>query len=253
LEIRKAPKLQFHLMKIIKIVLSFFRILTFAFILTILPNALWADSSDFQLRKFDPEKIKAFKSDKAYDYGISNVENNQESSNLFWDLLQKLLNISTKSEMNAFWEVVSILLVIAFVGFIVIRIANAEKSWFWKSSEKNRKSFTHLEDFEHVDDADFLKLIESAIKNKDYKVAVRYFYLQMLKDLNTRKLITWKADKTNSDYIAEISSTKLKDKFSKTALIYEYIWYGDFLIQEDIFESARESFMAFKESINQAG
>lgn len=75
----------------------------------------------------------------------------------------------------------------------------------------------------------------------------------MLKDLNSRKLITWKADKTNSDYIAEIASAKLKDKFSRTALIYEYIWYGDFVIQEEIFESARESFMTFEESINQVG
>lgn len=240
-------------MKIIKIILSLSRILAIAFILAILPKTLWADSSSFQIRKFDSEKIEKFKSDKAYDYGISKAENNQESSNLLWDLLQKLLNISSKKEMNIFWEVVSIILAIVFVGFVIIRIANAEKSWFWKSSEKGRKGSNYFEDFEHVADLDFLKLIETAIKNKDYKVAIRYFYLQMLKDLNDKKLITWKADKTNSDYIAEISSVKLKDKFSKTALIYEYIWYGDFLIQEDIFESARESFIAFEESINRAG
>lgn len=240
-------------MKIINHKLSFISTLVFNCILLLTPTSLFADSTKIEIRKFDPEKIKAFKSDEAYDYSISTPENTQESSNLLWDLLRKLFSISTKDEMLSFWEVFVVILVIAFVGFMIIKITKADKSWFWRSNDSGRKITSSFAEFEHVNDADFRSLIEDAIRSKNYKVAVRYFYLQMLKDLNSRKLITWKADKTNSDYIAEIASAKLKDKFSRTALIYEYIWYGDFVIQEEIFESARESFMTFEESINQVG
>ncbi|HBY68162.1 MAG TPA: DUF4129 domain-containing protein, partial [Flavobacteriaceae bacterium] len=74
------------------------------------------------------------------------------------------------------------------------------------------------------------ELIEKALQNKEYRLAVRYYYLLILKKLTDAELIDYEFDKTNTDYIAEITSDTVILPFKKATNLYDYIWYGNFTV-----------------------
>jgi hypothetical protein len=82
------------------------------------------------------------------------------------------------------------------------------------------------------------KLIEQALVSKDYRLAVRYYFLLILKQLNEAEIIEYEFDKTNSDYIKEIKSNSILVPFKKVSMLYEYIWYGNFLVTEQEYSKA---------------
>lgn len=141
--------------------------------------------------------------------------------------------------------VVIILLVIFFIFKAVI---NSEGKWvFGKGSDKNIIPVTDIEANIHV--TDFKALIASAEAEHNYRLAIRYYYLWLLKDLTQAEIIEYDVEKTNSDYRNEITSNTLKDSFSYTSYLYNYIWYGEFDVNENEFTKAKDAFIQFLKSI----
>ena len=97
---------------------------------------------------------------------------------------------------------------------------------------------------ENIDD-----LIQQAVANKNYRLAVRYSYLQILKLLSDNDIIAWELQKTNSDYLEEITKEHLKTPFKASTRLYEYVWYGDFLIDEPKYQKAALAFNALRKNI----
>ncbi|MFA8434345.1 MAG: DUF4129 domain-containing protein [Marinifilaceae bacterium] len=107
--------------------------------------------------------------------------------------------------------------------------------------------------FKHSDDptqTDWAQLILEAIKRGQYQTAVRYLFLQTLKNLSDKDLIQWKAKKTNLDYYREIQEQGLKSSFKEIANLYEAVWYGDFTINEKDFFQINEDFQSFNQQLN---
>ena len=83
------------------------------------------------------------------------------------------------------------------------------------------------------------------MQNKDFRLAVRYYYLQVLKDLSNKKIIDYHKDKTNTEYLFEIDNKALRDQFSHLSYIYAYVWYGEFLLDENSFKKAQNKYQSF--------
>ena len=73
-------------------------------------------------------------------------------------------------------------------------------------------------------------------------MAIRYYYLWTLKKLSERNIIEWHVDKTNTDYLYEIQSKELKDNFQYLSYLYNYIWYGEFEMNDITFNQAQKAF-----------
>mgnify|MGYP003583489885 CR=1 FL=1 len=99
---------------------------------------------------------------------------------------------------------------------------------------------------------DFDKLISEAIESRNYRLAVRLFYLKTLKELNNRSLITWKPEKTNHNYITELSAMHLKEGFQQMTHQFEFVWYGEFDLAENDFNSIRQSYLSFHQQISRS-
>ena len=91
-------------------------------------------------------------------------------------------------------------------------------------------------------------LLSEAVKTRDYRLAIRYRYLQLLRYLSRSGRIDYHPEKTNWDYLAEISDSRLKVAFSKASRVYEYTWYGEQAVDqhgyegiEHLFDPARET------------
>ncbi len=86
------------------------------------------------------------------------------------------------------------------------------------------------------------ELIKKAVKDNDYRLAVRYYYLKTLKLLMQKELIDWKPEKTNRDYTKELTSTAFADSFRKLTFVYDFVWYGKFSPSKNDFSEIKTDF-----------
>ncbi len=120
-----------------------------------------------------------------------------------------------------------------------------------------RKKITNQNKNFNVDDgadeelfkSDLDSLLEELISNEQYRSALRILYLQSLRFLNDSDFIHWEKEKTNFDYIRELSSRNFQGDFRELTLIFELIWYGESSIDKQGFDLIQDRFIHFKTSI----
>lgn len=96
---------------------------------------------------------------------------------------------------------------------------------------------------------DFDAQIEEALSERAYRRAVRLYYLKALQRLAERELIDWQPDKTNHHYLDELKAVQLRQSFAHMTRLFEYIWYGDFPLDEAAFNDAHRTFAQFEEAL----
>jgi hypothetical protein len=85
-------------------------------------------------------------------------------------------------------------------------------------------------------------MLEKALNEKQYRLAVRLAYLAVLKRLADAEQIRWQADKTNRSYVNELSDETLRQPFANLTRLYEYVWYGDFDIHAEHYREIEADF-----------
>lgn len=101
---------------------------------------------------------------------------------------------------------------------------------------------------EEIRTTDFEALMNEALGDQQYRLAVRYLYLKSLQRLVNRRIIDWKSEKTNRDYLLELPMGELRQGFGRLTLLFEYVWYGEFNVDRDRFEQFRNQFQQFEKS-----
>lgn len=136
--------------------------------------------------------------------------------------------------------------IIGFVLYFLIRFLMTKDGNFFFSRKNKKVAITGEDLHENIHDINFAEVISSFEKQKDYRSAIRYRFLMVLKNLADKKLINWNPEKTNRDYFAELKNADLKDRFSELIYIFDYVWYGEFEINEDNYNHFKEKFLKFK-------
>jgi hypothetical protein len=105
---------------------------------------------------------------------------------------------------------------------------------------------------EDIETLDIGRLLEQAKRDGNYKLAVRLYYLDLLKKLNERGAIAWKKDKTNREYLAELfSGNFFFEDIRRLTLSYEAVWYGDHNLMADSFDRLATQFESIRSKIGQ--
>jgi hypothetical protein len=73
--------------------------------------------------------------------------------------------------------------------------------------------------------------------------------LWILKKLTEKEFIVFHAEKTNSDYLNEIKSDKIKFDFKYVSYLYNYIWYGEFEITAENYNNSKKAFVKMLQSL----
>ena len=157
-----------------------------------------------------------------------------------------------KSNVNLKWLApffkVSAFVIIGFVVYLIVRmILNKQGMWIFGRSRGKIGSDAEDDMVVNIHETDFKQLIEETKAAGNYRLALRYYYLWVLKMLSYREIIGWDRDKTNSDYLYEIKDTTLRRDFEYLSYVYEHSWYGDFPIDDRAFAKAERS---FKKTLN---
>ncbi len=139
-------------------------------------------------------------------------------------------------------------LALFFIGFIFYKlffkngIFNNLKSQNIEIDDLD--SITGLEEFSEYD-----ALIHEAEVKNNFNLSTRYLYLQTLKTLSDKGLINFSPDKTNNEYLNEITSHNYQEQFAALTRNYEYIWYGKFLIDQFQYQKLKKEFILFNNKV----
>lgn len=143
---------------------------------------------------------------------------------------------------------VKVLLIVFIVGVLAVLIYYLLRNTFKVFSErvpdtKLEEIVENLED--NIHNADFEALIQQAIGSGQYKLAVRIFYLHIIKALSDKELIKWKKNKTNGHYVREMLQNALGQKFSFLTVVYEQVWFGQKTIDQNNYNIISKEFTKF--------
>jgi len=116
---------------------------------------------------------------------------------------------------------------------------------FWKSdfkykvkSLKNQElnepitETTTIENIEQLNTISFENQIATAENNQNYRLALRLYYLWLLKKLTEKELVFFHIKKTNQDYCNELKNTEWSGDFELCTYHYNYVWFGKFALNE---------------------
>ncbi len=138
---------------------------------------------------------------------------------------------------------------IALVGFLLYFLIKyiLSKNGNFLFSKKNQKVNIRDENLaENIHEINFSEEISKFERQQNYRYAVRYQFLNVLKKLSDKKLIEWLPEKTNRDYISELINSTQKEEFRELSRIFDYVWYGEFDINENNYKHFKNIFNAFK-------
>ena len=138
-------------------------------------------------------------------------------------------------DMGKFWKgffkFFLIALAVVVLAFIIANMVGAEG---WSLAPNNRKveqaksnipiTLENVED--NIYESDLDRFIREALDKENYTQAVRLYYLAIIKELSLKKWVKWKKDKTNRDYIRELSNTTFQNGFRNVTNVFERVWYG---------------------------
>ena len=137
--------------------------------------------------------------------------------------------------------------VILFVLFIVYRLFLADGVFQRKSKAANSEAEVTEELI--TKESDFDKLIRQALQNGNYRQAVRYQYLRTLHLLANKNFVELAPDKTNFQYVHEIANRSHQQEFAALTLNYEYVWYGEFAIEKNIYQKIEINFISLNQKL----
>lgn len=206
------------------------------------------DSIGYNQRNFDSSFQDNYKGDE-FNYEPLTKVNDLSAWDRFWNavgrFLQDLFDFggigNSMNGLQILFKIIAILVIIFVVYLIVKVIINKEGGWIFSKSAKKINVVENVE--ENIHSIDFKKIVNQAVSDKNYRVAVRYYYLWLLKSLSDKDVIEWDIEKTNRDYYNEISNTDTKKSFQFLSYIYEYSWYGEFELTQEDFQKAEQTFI----------
>ena len=205
------------------------------------------DNGKIDLRQPAPHYMDKYKTDRAFDY--KEVPEGESIFSKIMGWFEKYLHVPKSRYAQNFLTTYMwyILFGVCLVFAIYMISKNEIKGLFGRKSKSAAIKISTIE--EDINTLDFAKLIDEAISKRQYRYALRLFYLKALKDLSERQMIDWKLDKTNRDYLFELSSTKHYKPFEALTDMFNRIWYGDFPVDETYFNFARNEFSLFQQQL----
>lgn len=207
-------------------------------------------------RKFDPERLRKFREDERFQYDRREAKPKQEipqytrrgSRNRFDDF-----SAGNRGAFGGFAKGLMWTIFIVGGAFLLLQILKVDfRSLLRKRGDKTRLLDGGTEDVEDIQNLPVDDLLQQAIRDGRFRDAVRMLYLRTLRQLTDRALIRWQQEKTNQDYLREIKDGALRPDFRQLTFLYEYIWYGEFPVNQEHFDTAHGSFRAFEQRLDRS-
>ena len=199
------------------------------------------ESAEIKQHNFDKDKWHNLTKDLDYSIEKKKIEEKKQSTSwLGPDQIKVLIELFKA----IFW-----ILAIGLVLFLVYKIVDNGGIFFRKSRKVNMlddATTIHIDE-EDIQNNDFDALINRALSQKNYILAVRLYYMAILKELDATRKIKWEKEKTNSRYITEMQSHPLSEAFNRCTRLFDTYFYGQRVLDENVFSNIQPEFKTLLE------
>jgi hypothetical protein len=197
----------------------------------------------YMLREVPQSKVDKYLADRDYEYANDpeywkkdKIQNNTSPS-LFTRLIR-----------NRVFQWTLFLLVIAAIIYGVIQLARENNfRWFSRRSEKTQEGDP---DSLLRGPVDYDELIRKYQAEGNYRFAIRYLFLRLIHSAADKNIIQVRDSTTNTEIGRAFGQHPLASQFRYLATAYEYIYFGDFNLNKEIFDSLKMKFEVFQEKIS---
>ncbi len=144
------------------------------------------------------------------------------------------------AKSNSNWlTILGIILLAILIAFILYRVYTNRQPGGNQKIDLNESDDMSPEEISKTE----LELaLEKAIKNGDYRAAVRVYFIFIMKDLVEKGWIEWEKEKTNLAYLREMMGRDEYNDFNQCVTIFEIVWYGKRDINESEFDALKGHF-----------
>lgn len=203
------------------------------------------DKVPVQVRSANADLLDKLRSSRDYQYG-DDVPPTASLWDQFWAWFW--LKVGELLRTRAYRSVGQYVLMLGIAGLVVWLLYKAQvlNRLFPGQARNLGLDYTTLDEDIHA--INFADRIDEAVAGRNYRLAVRLLYLQTLKRLTDTGLIRWQPNKTNRQYAYELTGNPARLGFEQLTTHFEYVWYGDFPVDETRFNSIRQAFTQFNAS-----
>jgi hypothetical protein len=142
------------------------------------------------------------------------------------------------------------LIFILFAGILLYGIYQLAKEnnlrWF-KRKVKQHDYTGEISAFN--EEIDYDALIQKYQSEENYRLAVRYMYLRLIRTIREKGEVHIRDSSTNAEIVRAFATLPGGDDFRYLATAYEYIYYGEFIPQQDLFNRLKNRFEDFQQTL----
>jgi hypothetical protein len=219
------------------------------------PAVVKVDSaSTVDIRHFDANTLNDYAKRPEFKYNEQKVDLSwwERFWHWFWDWFASLFKFKALpgnlflSILIILWRIIEIMVLLAAIAaiiYLILKWAGLDIRNVFR--RQPAVAIPHSEFVENINTIDFDTEIEKAVAAHNYRFAVRLLYLKCLKQLSDSGLIDWKIDKTNHAYLNELKNDGQRAAFGSLTRKFEYVWYGEFLIDAHLYGDISLSFSNF--------
>jgi hypothetical protein len=206
------------------------------------------DSSIIKQRSFDKKTLEELKNDSDFDY-----KQPPTVAESIWDRLllwfDQLFGWIFRSAVGTNWGRVFMyalgLIVLVVIVMMVLKVDALRV--FYSGADKGALNYQAFQD--NIHEMNFEKLIQEALDKKEYRNGVRLTFLFALKLLSDKQHVDWRPGKTNHDYLQELKKVDLKIGFSELSFYFDYAWYGEFNVNEAMYQRVHSIFDSWRKKV----
>lgn len=207
------------------------------------------DLSVDKLRIPGKERIMEIMQDEAYQYesDYKSPKDRRFMVRLFrW--LSSPIRLGLKT--IKYWPLAYKIIIVCI--FIVFLFVVATRTKLYKIIYNNREpeSLSYRENIPINEEFDYDGAVSMLVSTGDYRSAVRLLHLKILNSLHKFNVIKLSQEKTNREYLYEISDPVLRKQFIELTSLYNKVWYGKYNPQANEYEMMAPGFHSFIQSLN---
>lgn len=211
------------------------------------------EQTDYNSKKLDPQFDKAYWEKERRAINFNESRDTLKPKKNKKDSTEKLRQKSSKHKSSFNLADLKFVFIGIAIVLIILLIVYLIKNSGARNLKVNSNILVNFDDLDETTlrNAELLTPLNLALKAGDYQTAYRIKYLEVLQQLIHKNLIYYKKEKTNYEYLLQLSGKNVYEPFRQLTFNFDGIWYGEMKIDQARYESLLPYFNQFETTISQ--
>ncbi|RYF99313.1 MAG: DUF4129 domain-containing protein [Chitinophagaceae bacterium] len=196
-------------------------------------------------REVSPSAVAALKKKKEFEYANDPAYWQEEKAEYSESFLDKFFRFFQNKAVRNFLFV----LLILFVVYVIVRLVISNNLLVFNRRSAKRSASELIDSDTQLNAESIDDRLRKALADKDQRGAVRYLYLKTLQLLDRKGWIVYHPETTNHAYRSQVNRFAKGREFEFLCSVYEYVWYGEFEMNEQQFDKVLHNFTHFQNSL----